>query len=127
MFLQRIKKLEKLETFGEKPFDSLIIGESGNDLIEILALLAFYDINPQAPIHVLVIPKKKYCSFTDFMKENDDESILQVMKAIQKIAEELDLKSGYRIICNVGNDGGQEVPHVHFHLLSGKNLGKIIS
>ena len=90
-------------------------------------VLAFYDINPQAPIHILVIPKKKYCSFTDFMKENDDESILQVMKAIQKIAEKLDLKSGYRIICNVGNDGGQEVPHVHFHLLSGKNLGKIIS
>ena len=90
-------------------------------------VLAFHDINPQAPTHVLVIPKKKHCSFTDFIKESNDESILQVMKAIQKIAEKLDLKSGYRIICNVGKEGGQEVPHVHFHLLGGKNLGKIIS
>ena len=90
-------------------------------------VLAFHDINPQAPIHILIIPKNKYCSFIDFMKQGDEESILQVMKSIEIIAKKLDMKSGYRIICNVGDEGGQEVPHVHFHLLSGKNLGKIIS
>ncbi len=88
---------------------------------------AFKDINPQAPIHVVIIPKKKFCSLNDFSSSASDETIIAMMRAIRKIAEILDLKDGYRIISNVGLFGGQEVPHFHIHLLGGRPLGRIIS
>ena len=88
---------------------------------------AFEDINPQAPIHILVIPKKPFCSFTDFSKKANAKFMKEFIRSINLIVEELDLKEGYRLITNIGKYGGQEVPHFHFHLLSGKKIGKMVS
>lgn len=89
-------------------------------------VLAFHDINPQAPIHVIVIPKEKFCSLNDFSEKAKDVSITSLIKSISSIAKILSLNNGYRVICNTGNDAGQEVPHIHLHILAGKNLGRII-
>ena len=88
---------------------------------------AFEDINPQAPIHVLIIPKKPFCSFTDFSKKANEKFVCEFIKSINLIVEKLELKEGYRLITNIGRYGGQEVPHLHFHLLSGKQIGKMVS
>ena len=88
---------------------------------------AFEDINPQAPIHVLIIPKKPFCSFTDFAKKADVKFMCEFIKSINLIVEKLKLKEGYRLITNIGRYGGQEVPHLHFHLLSGKQIGRMVS
>lgn len=88
--------------------------------------LAFKDINPQAPIHVLAIPKKLVCSYNDFIEKSDDESITYFFKAIREITKLLNLDDGYRLICNTGVNGGQEVPHLHFHILGKKRLKEII-
>ncbi len=90
-------------------------------------IYAFKDVNPQAPIHVIIIPKKNFCSLDDFSSSASDETILSMIKSIKKIAEILELEDGYRIISNIGHYGGQEVPHFHFHLLGGKKLGNILS
>ena len=87
---------------------------------------AFKDINPQAPIHVLIIPKKEFCSLDDFCSKANEKIVLSFMRSIGKVAKILDLKDGYRVISNVGHFGGQEVPHFHIHLLGGKALGKLI-
>ena len=88
---------------------------------------AFEDINPQAPIHILVIPKKSFCSFEDFSKKADSKFIYEFIKSIDLIVEKLELKEGYRLITNIGKHGGQEVHHFHFHLLSGRPIGKMVS
>ena len=90
-------------------------------------VFAFEDIKPQAPIHILVIPKKPFCSFSDFSKKADTKFIFEFMRSINLIVEKLELKEGYRLITNIGKYGGQEVPHFHFHLLSGKPIGKMVS
>ena len=88
---------------------------------------AFEDISPQAPIHILIIPKKSFCSFDDFIQKADDVFILGFIKSIKQIKKSLKIKNGYRLITNVGLDGGQEVPHLHFHLLSGDFSKKLVS
>ena len=86
-------------------------------------ILAFKDINPAAPIHILVIPKKHITSLMD-IGESDEKLIGKIYKTINKIAKEQEFdKNGYRLIVNCGEDGGQEVGHLHFHLLAGKKLG----
>ena len=90
-------------------------------------IYAFKDINPQAPIHVVIIPKKEFCSFDDFSRNSGEKMILEMVRSIAIIAEVLELKNGYRIISNIGDFGGQEVPHFHIHLLGGKKLGRIIA
>lgn len=90
-------------------------------------ILAFKDINPVAPIHILVIPKKHIESVVHLQKE--DEAIVgKIYGVINKIAEEQGFKDdGFRVIVNCGENGGQEVKHLHFHILAGKKLGtKII-
>jgi len=90
--------------------------------------LAFHDIAPQAPNHVLVIPKGKYCSFADFSAAASDAEIAGFIRAIGKVARELGLEApGYRLLANMGNHGGQEVPHLHVHLFGGRSLGRMIS
>lgn len=85
-------------------------------------VLAFYDIAPKAPVHVLIIPRNPYVSFMDFSKAPAEE-IAGVMQAAGEIARTLGLEeNGYRIITNAGTDSGQEVPHFHLHLLGGKAL-----
>lgn len=89
-------------------------------------ILAFKDINPAAPIHILVIPKKHIKSLVELEKE-DEILIGKIYTVINKIAEEQEVKEkGYRVIVNCGKDGGQEVGHLHFHLLAGKPLGEKI-
>ena len=88
---------------------------------------AFEDISPQAPTHILIIPKAQYCSMDDFLEKADDHFLVGFMKAIKKVVNVLKLSDGYRLITNIGNLGGQEVPHLHFHLLSGRSLRKLVS
>ena len=90
-------------------------------------ILAFNDINPAAPIHILVIPKKHITSLADMSKE-DEVVVGKIYGVINKIAEEQGCKNnGYRVIVNCGKDAGQEVMHLHFHLLAGGKMGpKII-
>ncbi len=90
-------------------------------------VLAFRDINPQRPTHVLVIPKGSYVSFDDFTESASDEEIAGLRKAAGRIARDLGLKDpGYRILANHGRDGRQEVPHFHLHIFAGKPLGRMI-
>jgi diadenosine tetraphosphate (Ap4A) HIT family hydrolase len=89
--------------------------------------LAFHDIHPQAPVHVLVIPKGDYVSFPDFAATATAEQIAGLMRAIGVVARQLGLEDpGFRLMANVGGDGGQEVPHLHFHLFGGRPLGRMI-
>lgn len=88
---------------------------------------AFHDINPQAPTHVLVIPKAPFCSFADFSASADDATIAGFIRAVGKIAKDLGLEApGYRMLANMGEHSGQEVPHFHVHLFAGRPLGRMI-
>ena len=90
--------------------------------------LAFQDINPQAKVHLLVIPKGKYISFVDFSKNASKNEINGFFKAVSKVAEEEGLvKGGYRILANHGVNAGQEVPHFHVHIFGNQTLGPMIS
>ena len=82
---------------------------------------AFRDIHPQAPVHVLIVPKAHIASVDDVTADND-KAVAAVFRAIPVIAAELGLKNGYRVITNVGEDGCQSVRHMHFHLLGGCKL-----
>ena len=105
-------------------FCKIIKGEiPSSKVYEDEEVLAFNDINPAAPIHVLVIPKKHIASLAD-MEEVDQKIISKIYKVINEIAEKQGFKEkGYRVIVNCGEDGGQEVKHIHFHVLGGKKLG----
>ena len=108
-------------------FCKIIKGEiPSNKVYEDDELLAFYDINPATPIHILVIPKKHIDSLAKIEKE-DEALIGKVYTVINKIAEEKGFKEdGYRVIVNCGENGGQEVMHLHFHILAGTKLGEKI-
>ncbi|MGV3606452.1 MAG: histidine triad nucleotide-binding protein [Planctomycetaceae bacterium] len=84
--------------------------------------LAFHDVNPQAPVHVLVIPKKEVRSIAELSAE-DQALAGHMLLVIGKIARDLNLEKGYRVVANIGADGGQSVDHLHFHLLGGRALG----
>lgn len=86
-------------------------------------IVAFKDINPQAPIHILVIPKKHIESIVDLTDE-DEKLVGKMFTVVRKIAKKLNIEdSGFRLIVNCKEDAGQEVPHLHFHILAGKKLG----
>ena len=90
-------------------------------------VLAFNDINPQTPTHILVIPKGPYVSYDDFSESASDQEIAAFVRALGKIAREAGVvEAGYRILANHGADAHQEVPHFHMHLFAGKNLGRMI-
>lgn len=90
-------------------------------------VLAFHDINPQAPTHVLVIPKAPYCSFADFSANASDHEIAGFVRAAGKIAKELGLEdNGYRLLFNMGAHSGQEVAHLHAHIFGGRPFGRMI-
>ncbi len=94
-----------------------------NIVYEDSEIIAFRDINPQAPIHILVIPKKHIASLVE-LKEDDELLIGKIYTVINKIAKQEGIdKNGFRVIVNCGEDGGQEVQHLHFHILGGKKLG----
>ena len=83
--------------------------------------LAFHDVNPQAPVHVLVIPKKEI-SAVDALTEEDEALVGHIFLVIQKLAKDLGLKNGFRVVTNNGLLAGQTVEHLHFHLLGGRPL-----
>jgi diadenosine tetraphosphate (Ap4A) HIT family hydrolase len=89
--------------------------------------LAFHDINPQAKVHALVIPKGAYVSFDDFSAGASEAEIAGFMRAVGKVARQLGLaESGYRILANHGRHSHQEVPHFHVHIFGGQPLGRMI-
>lgn len=105
-------------------FCKIIKGEIPSDKIyEDEEIIAFKDIQPAAPIHILVIPKKHIETLLDVSKE-DSYLIGHIYQTINKIAKEMGIdKEGFRVIANCGKDAGQEVFHIHFHLLAGRKLG----
>lgn len=89
--------------------------------------LAFHDINPQAPTHVLVIPKGPYENYSDFAAKASDTEISGFVKAVAVVSNELGLAGdGFRLMVNSGVNGGQEVPHYHVHIFGGRKLGPMI-
>ena len=98
-----------------------------NKILENEFALAFSDINPQAPIHLLVIPKHPYINFYDFTKKASDKEQESFWKLVNDVIEHSKVEAeGFRIITNSGKNGNQDVPHFHIHLLGGENLGRMI-
>ena len=103
---------------GELPCDKVFEDEH---------VLAFNDINPLAPTHILVIPKGRYVSWDDFSEKGSDEEIAAFVRAVGEIAREAELvQDGYRLLANVGMNSGQEVPHLHAHIFGGRPLGPML-
>ncbi len=103
-------------------FKRIIDGEiPANVVLENEQFLAFHDVSPQAPVHVLVIPKQEIRSLAD-VTPSDAPWLGAIMVFIAQVAEHLELADGYRVVTNVGSDGGQSVPHLHFHILGRRAL-----
>ena len=95
-------------------------------------ILSFYDINPQKKVHALVIPKGEYTDLDDFSSRASEKEISELIKGISFVAKKLGISlndngKGYRSLVNIGGHGGQEVPHLHFHLFGGEKVGKMVS
>lgn len=89
--------------------------------------LAFHDISPLAPTHMLVIPKRPYVSWDDFSAKASDEEIAAFVRMVGKVARDAGLvQTGYRLLANTGLNGGQEVPHLHVHIFGGQGLGPML-
>ncbi len=123
-----------MTTYDPNPYDpnnvfaKILRGEIPNKTIyEDDLTLAFHDINPQAPVHALVIPKGAYVSMEDFSARASDAEIAALFRSVGKVAEMLGVtQDGWRILSNVGSNGGQEVPHLHIHVFGGKKLGPML-
>ena len=93
-------------------------------------VLSFYDVSPQKKIHALIIPKGKYIDLDDFNSNATDKEIVGLLKGISIVAKKLgistDTGKGYRTLSNISEHGGQEVPHLHFHLFGGERVGKMV-
>jgi diadenosine tetraphosphate (Ap4A) HIT family hydrolase len=90
--------------------------------------LAFHDISPQSPVHILVIPKGAYVSWDDFSERASPEEIAGFVRAVGAVARDQGLVApGYRLLANVGLNGGQEVPHLHVHIFGGRRLGPMLA
>ena len=105
-------------------FCKIVSGDiPSNKVYEDDTVLAFHDIAPQMPVHVIVIPKMHIASAAE-VNEDNSAVIGHIFEVIPKIAKDLGLDNGFRIINNCGKDGGQTVGHIHFHILGGKTLGE---
>ena len=93
-------------------------------------VLSFHDINPQKKIHALIIPKGEYIDLDDFNNRASDQEIVALSKAITEVSKilgiSIDTGKGYRALTNLSEHGGQEVPHLHFHLFGGEKVGKMV-
>ena len=110
-------------------FARILRGEiPSNKVYEDEHVLAFHDINPLSPTHILVIPKGAYVSWDDFSARASDEEIGAFVRAVGRIARDQGLvESGYRLLANTGLDSGQEVPHLHVHIFGGRPLGPMLA
>ena len=110
-------------------FAKILRGEIPNKTVyEDEHVLAFHDIAPQAPTHILVIPKGAYVSWDDFSARASDAEIAAFVRAVGKVARDAGhVEPGYRLLANTGGDGGQEVPHLHVHIFAGKPLGPMLA
>ena len=95
-------------------------------------VLAFYDVNPQKKIHALVIPKGEYVNLDDFSSKASEKEVVGLIRGIGIVAKKIGVSEevkggGYRSLVNVGENGGQEVPHLHFHIFGGEKVGKMVS
>ena len=101
-----------------------------NKIYEDDYVLSFYDINQQKKIHALVIPKGKYINLDDFNEKASPEEMVGLLKGITTVANKLGISfntgKGYRALINISEHGGQEVPHLHFHLFGGEKIGKMV-
>ena len=101
-------------------FCKIVSGEIPSKVVyEDEHVLAFNDIEPQAPIHIVVIPKKH---FANILELNDSNILNAIFDSIKNIADKQNMEKGFRIVCNTGSEGGQTVDHLHFHILSGRNI-----
>ncbi|MFZ4745554.1 MAG: histidine triad nucleotide-binding protein [Sphingomonas sp.] len=109
-------------------FAKILRGEIPNRTVyEDEFALAFHDINPQAPVHILVIPKGRYVSWDDFAARAPDTEIAGFVRAIGKVARDAGLVApGYRLLANIGQHGHQEVPHLHAHIFGGRQFGAML-
>jgi diadenosine tetraphosphate (Ap4A) HIT family hydrolase len=109
-------------------FARILRGEIPNGtLYEDQCALACHNLSPQAQVHVLVIPHGKYVSFADFSVSASVDEIAGFMRAVGKVAKDLGLEAqGYRLLANMGEHSGQEVPHFHVHLFAGRPLGRML-
>jgi diadenosine tetraphosphate (Ap4A) HIT family hydrolase len=110
-------------------FARILRGEiPSNKVYEDEHVLAFHDINPLSPTHILVIPKGAYVSWDDFSENASDAEIGALVRAVGKIARDEGLvESGYRLLANTGLNSGQEVPHLHVHIFGGRPLGPMLA
>ena len=109
-------------------FAKILRGEIPNQTVfESEHALAFNDINPAAPVHVLVIPKGPYVSMDHFCQQAKAEEIEGFMRAVGEVCKIVDVEGGFRVISNAREDAVQEVPHLHFHVLGGRPLGPILA
>ena len=110
-------------------FAKILRGEiPSNEVYDDEWAYAFEDINAQAQVHVLVIPKGRYVSWDDFSAKSRPEEIAGFVRAVGKVARDLGLvEPGYRMMANIGAHGGQEVPHLHVHIFGGEPLGPMIA
>ena len=112
-------------------FAKILRGEiSCKKIYEDEFVLSFHDVNPQKKIHVLIIPKGKYVDLDDFTSKASSDEMVGLLKGINTVAKKLqisvDTGKGYRALTNISEHGGQEVPHLHFHLFGGEKVGKIV-
>ena len=107
---------------NQNVFAKILRGEiPTNKIYEDEYTIAFHDIHPKAPIHVLVVPKNAYIDFNDLMTKASSDEVNGIFKAVRNVAEQLNVvEAGYRLLMNVGRGAGQEVPHLHVHILSNK-------
>ena len=109
-------------------FAKILRGEiPSNKVYEDEWALAFHDIAPQAPVHILVVPKGDYVSWDDFSAMASDAEIAGFSRAVGKVARDAGLVgSGYRVLYNIGRNGGQEIAHLHAHIFGGRPLGRMV-
>jgi diadenosine tetraphosphate (Ap4A) HIT family hydrolase len=119
----------KLPYDDQNVFAKILRGElPAKKVMENEHVLAFHDINPLAPVHVLVIPKGPYVSWDDFSEKASDAEIAALTRAVGEVARMVEADAqGYRVLSNVGKRSGQEVPHLHVHIFGGQPLGPMLA
>jgi histidine triad (HIT) family protein len=122
--------IDATEPYDESNIFARILREEipSNKVYEDDHVVAFHDIAPLSPTHILVIPKGAYVSWDDFSANASDEEMAAFVRAIGKVARDAGLvEGGYRLLANVGRDSGQEVPHLHVHIFGGRPLGPMLA